>query len=438
MVRSPLLVVMCVGYFLVLLDVTVVNVALPTIGESVGAGQAGLQWVVDGYALALAGLLLVGGTVGDVHGHKRVVLTGLGVFGLASLGCGLAPDVGWLVAARFAQGVGAALLLSGTLAIITDAFPDRPAQARAIGVWAGVGSVALPAGPLVGGLLVAWLGWRAVFFLNVPVVLVAALVTVAVVPRSEPAHGRRVDWAGAVAATAVLATVTVAVIEGVGWLLVAAAVLLAVFVVIERRTPDPMLPLDLFRRPAFSMANAAAGVMNLGSLGALFLVTQYLQTVRHYSAPAAGIALLPLFLPLTVFAPAVGRLAGRVGTRVPMVAGLLVAGGGLAALSIVQTDSSYWALLPALLLWGGGLALLTPAVVAAAVAAVGAGRSGLAAGVNNTTRQAGGAVGIAAFGTLAGTAAHPRMFVSGMHVTGLVAAALFLVAALFAVFIRSN
>ena len=173
--RGVALAVMCVGYFLVLLDVTVLNVAVPAIGAGLGVGVGGLAWIVNGYALALAALLLVGGALGDAYGHRRVVLTGLALFGAASAGCGLAPTVGALVVARVLQGVGAALLLPGTLAIITRAFPEPDAQARAIGVWAGVGSLALPAGPLLGGVLVQTLGWRSVFLVNVPVVLVAGL-----------------------------------------------------------------------------------------------------------------------------------------------------------------------------------------------------------------------------------------------------------------------
>jgi MFS transporter, DHA2 family, methylenomycin A resistance protein len=437
MIRSPLLVVMCVGYFLVLLDVTVVNVALPAIGTSLDPGPAGLQWVVDGYALAIAGLLLLGGTIGDVYGHKQVVLTGLAVFGLASLACGVAPGIWWLVGARFVQGVGAALLLPGTLAIISDAFPDRADQARAIGIWASIGSVALPAGPLLGGLLVEWLGWRAVFILNVPIVLVAGLVLTRVVRTRPRTADRRVDWAGAALGTALLTTVTFAVIEAAAWLLVVAAVLLAVFVAVERATADPMLPPTLFRRPTFSVANAAAGVMNLCTLGLLFLVTQFLQTVQHHSALAAGVSLLPLFLPLTFLAPLVGRLIARFGPRWPMAAGLVVTAGGFALLTMVRADSSYLTLLPALLLWGGGLGLLTPSVVAAAVGAV-RDRSGLASAVNNTARQAGGAIGIATFGAVAGSAANTRLFMSGLHVAGVVSVALFLVAALSTSLIRAN
>ncbi len=437
MLRSPLLVVMCAGYFLVLLDVTVVNVALPAIGATLGTGQEGLQWVVDGYAVAIAGLLLAGGTIGDVHGHRRVVLTGLGIFGAASLACGLAPDVGWLVAARFAQGAGAALLLPGTLAIITEACPDVGARARAIGIWAGVGSAALPVGPLLGGLLVESLGWRSVFVVNVPIVLVAAVMTARLAPRGERVAGRRVDWAGALVATALLTTVTVAVIAGLPWLFGPAAVLLGVFVAVERAAAEPMLPLAVFRRPAFSVANGVACVMNLCTLGLLFLVTQYLQTVRHDSALAAGLALLPLFLPLTLLAPYAGRVVARFGARPPMVAGLFLAAAGFAVLTGLDAHSPYWALLPALLLWGVGLASLTPAVVAAAVGSAG-GRPGLASGVNNTARQAGGAVGIAIFGAVAGSASNARAFLSGMHLSGLASALLFLVAGLSTVLMRSN
>lgn len=437
MSRSQLLVVMCVGYFLVLLDVTVVNVALPDIGRTLDTGPAGLQWVVDGYALALAGLLLAGGTIGDVYGHKRVVVTGLAVFGVASLACGLAPGVGWLVGARFAQGVGAALLLPGTLATISDAFPGRTDQARAVGVWASVGSIALPTGPLLGGLLVDWLGWRAVFFLNVPIVLVATVVTLRVVTARQHRAERRVDWPGAVLGTALLTVVTFAVIEADAWLLVAAVVLLPVFLAVEHATADPMLPLALFRRPAFTVANAAAGVMNLCTLGLLFLVTQYLQTVRHDSALLSGLVLLPLALPLTFLAPTVGRVTGRLGPRLPMATGLVLGSVGFALLIALRTDSSYWLILPALLVWGVGLGFLTPAVVAAAVGAVKE-RSGLASAVNNTARQAGGAVGIATFGAIAGSAGNARLFVSGIHLVSAVSVVLFLVAALSTGLIRRN
>lgn len=255
--RWQVLLVMCVGYFLVLLDVTVVNVALPQIGDQLGAGVSGLQWVIDGYALALASLLLAGGTIGDLHGHKRVVLTGLAVFGIASLGCGLAPSTGTLIGARIGQGVGAALLLPGTLAIISNAFPNRAEQARAIGIWAGVGAVALPSGPLLGGALVQGIGWRPVFLLNVPVVAVAGAVAARVVQESGTRQTRRLDRAGVLLGALLLAVVTATVIQagdsglGVPVLLgvVVATALLVVFLAVERSAADPMLPPSLFHRP---------------------------------------------------------------------------------------------------------------------------------------------------------------------------------------------
>lgn len=435
--RRVVLTVMCVGYFLVLLDVTVVNVALPHIGADLGAGISGLQWVVDGYALALAALLLAGGTIGDRHGHRRVVLTGLAVFAAASLGCGLAPGIGMLVGFRVAQGIGAALLLPGTLAIISHAFPGRAEQARAIGIWAGVGAVALPAGPLLGGVLVEYVGWRSVLLVNVPICLVAGVVAARVVAESRSRSPRGLDRAGLVLGGLFLLAVTFAVIElgHGGWdavviaALATSVVLLGAFVRAEATAAEPMLPLSLLRRADFALANGVAGAMNFGTLGLLFLLTLYLQAVQGRSALAAGVALLPLFVPLSLVGPAVGRLTGRFGPRPPMVAGLLVAGAGVGLLARLAPGSSYPTLLPALLLWGLGLGVLTPAVVAAAVAAVEPSRAGLASGVNNTARQAGGAVGIAVYGAVAGPVAQPGAFVHGLQALGLATAALYLVAA---------
>jgi MFS transporter, DHA2 family, methylenomycin A resistance protein len=436
--RRIVLVVMCVGYFLVLLDVTIVNVALPDIASSLGASVSDLQWVVDGYAIALASIMLAGGTAGDLYGHKRVVMFGLAVFGVGSLGCGLAPNPSPLVIARVLQGVGAALLLPGTLAIVTRSFPDGRERARAIGIWAGIGSAAAPAGPLVGGALVDLLGWRSVFFLNLPIVLAAAVVAIRVVPESRRAPDRRLDLPGTVLGALLLGLVTFGFIEagrtglnGAALLAAgAAAAVLVAFIVVERSRDDPVLPLALFRRPAFSVANATAGAMNLGTLGTLFLLTLYLQQVHGLSPLAAGVAVLPLFLPLSLLAPLAGRLTARVGPKVPMVAGLALAAAGLALLVRLQAGSRYATLLPALLFWGIGLAALTPAVVAAAMGAVQSARAGLASAMNNTARQAGGAIGIAALGALAGSPANGHAFLDGLHAAGLTAAALYLVAAL--------
>jgi DHA2 family methylenomycin A resistance protein-like MFS transporter len=363
--------------------------------------------VVDGYAIALAALMLAGGTVGDLYGHKRVVLTGLTVFGAGSAGCGLAPSVEVLVAARVVQGVGAALLLPGTLAIVTRTYPG----ARAIGVWAGVGSAALPAGPVLGGALVSGLGWRAVFFVNLPIVAVALPAAAAVVRESREPAGRRLDVAGAALAAALLAALTYALIERSWVAAVVAALLLAAFVAVERR-PDPMLPLGLLRRSAFTVANAAAGTMNLCTLGMLFVLTLFLQDVQGRGPLDAGLVLLPLFAPLVVLAPLAGRVIERTGPRWPMTAGLLIAAAGLALLTTT--------LVPALLLWGCGIGVLTPAVVSGAMGAVERERAGLASAVNNTARQAGGAVGIAGFGG------------ATLHTGAVVAAAIYVAAGVLA------
>jgi DHA2 family methylenomycin A resistance protein-like MFS transporter len=434
--RGVVLVVMCVGYFLVLLDVTVVNVALPSIGDDLGAGVGGLQWVVDGYAIALASLMLAGGIVGDLHGHKRVVLTGLAGFGLASLGCAVAPSAAVLVVFRILQGVGAALLLPGTLAVIAHAFPERAEQARAIGIWAGIGSVALPAGPLLGGALVEGIGWRAVFFINVPIVIAAFAAALAVVEESTDPQGRRLDAAGVALGALTLAAVIFAIIEaghgGSAVAIVVGAIVgvaaLTAFLTVERTADEPMLPLALFRRADFSAANAIAGAMNCGTLGLLFVLTLYLQRVQGRSALEAGLAMVPLFAPLSILAPFAGRLTAKVGSRAPMAAGLLISAIGVALLTGAGAHASFLALLPALLLWGIGMGILTPAVVAAAVAAVPGERAGLASAMNNTARQAGGAIGIAACGALAGTPGAAG-FLGGFHTVAVAVAALFAAAA---------
>lgn len=437
--------VMCTGYFLVLLDVTIVNVALPRIGSDLGTDIGGLQWVVDGYALALAALMLTSGTAGDLYGHRRVVLAGLVVFGVGSLACGLAPGVSVLVAARVVQGVGAALLLPGTLAIISRAFPDDAARARAIGVWAGTGSLALPAGPLLGGALTETLGWRAIFLLNVPIVLVALVWTAAIVRESREEQARRLDVPGLLLGSLLLLATTYAFIEGgrtgadAPQVLVAAALAVltvpTLAVVELRRGEEAMLPVALLRRPAFDAANVVAGIMNMGTLGTLFVLMLFLQSVQDRPALLAGAAVIPLFAPLAVIAPFGGRITSRIGSRLPAAAGLLLATAGLVLLALAAPHSTYLVLLPAFLLWGVGMGFLTPAVVAAAIAAVPADRSGLASAMNNTARQTGGAIGIAVAGAVAGQPGDETRFVRGFHAVALGAAGLYAAAAVLALLV---
>lgn len=436
--RSLVLVVMCAGMFLVLLDVSVVNVALPAMSFNLHTQADGVQWVVDGYAVTIASFLLAGGSVGDRIGHRGVVLAGLAVFGLASAGCSLAPTIGALVAARAAQGVGAALLLPGSIAVITDAYPDRAEQARALGIWSGVSSLALPAGPLLGGALVTLGGWPLVFLINIPIVAVALVTTAWLVPGSRDRSPSRPDLFGLLGATVTLASVVFFVID-LGHHGVRAASVVAgatavtagtAFVFWQRRAPAPMLPISLLRFPAFAGANISALLMNLNVNGTLLVSTLFLQQIQHHSPSSAGLALLPLFIPLAVLAPITGRLTARYGPRSPMLTGGVIAAAGAVSLVLVEPGGSYLRLAPALLGLGLGAGLFTAAVVAAAVRAVPLERSGLASGVNNAARQTGTALGIAIFGAIAGSPASPTQFVLGMHHLGVLGAGCWIAALL--------
>jgi MFS transporter, DHA2 family, methylenomycin A resistance protein len=423
--RTLTLVVMCVGMFLVLLDVTIVNVAIPRLRAALGAGVSSLQWIVDGYAVAIAALMLPCGDLGDRHGHKRVVLAGLAAFGVGSLFAGLAPGPTVLVAARVVQGCGAALLLPGTLAVVSRAY-ERPAErARAFGIWAAISALALPAGVILGGLLVEGPGWRWAFLVNLPVIAVALPVTALVVRETREPSGRALDVPGTVLGAAALGTATYALIERSLPAGGAAAALVVAFVWVERRSADPMLPIALFRRPAFAIAAAVAATMNLGSNGTLFVLTLFLQDVQGRSPVDAGLVCLPAFATLALVASPAGRAVGRLGPYGPMCAGLLCSAAGLAAL---VAGPSVWAFV----LLGAGLGLITPAVVAASMGAVEPGRAGLASAVNNAARQVGNAIGIAAAGTIAGSP-DGHGFVGGFHGVALGACGLYVVAAGLAV-----
>ncbi|GGT97846.1 MFS transporter [Actinomadura citrea] len=433
--RGAMLAILCAGMFLVLLDVTIVNVALPGIGRALGTGLPGLQGVVDGYAVAIAGLLLGGGALGDRIGHRRMTLTGFALFGLASLACGAAPGAGPLIAARVAQGAGAALLLPGSLALITACYPGRAEQARALGVWAGISSTALPAGPLLGGLLVDTIGWRWIFLLNAPIAAAAIGGVRALVREPRRARpGITLDRAGMVLAPLTLG--------GLVWTVIAAghghrdgaaataALTLAAgtaFALAERRAAAPMVPGGLLRAPAFLGAGGIALIMNLVTNGVLFVATLQLQQAGHRSALVSGAMLLPMAVPLAVLAPVSGRLTARFGTRVPLAAGTAVAAAGSLSLLGAGPGGGYAALLPALLGIGIGDGLIVTAVVAAAMRAVPPAHAGLAGGFNNTARQVGTALGVAVYGTVAGPAQHPA-FASGLHVLAWASVALWLTA----------
>ena len=423
--RRPLVAALCCGYFLVLLDVTVVNVALPQIGAGLHTAGAGLAWVVDAYSVPLASLLLASGAIGDRLGHRDVVIAGFAAFGAASVLCALASDMAVLVAGRALQGAGAALALPGTLAVLASTAPDERARTRVVGIWAAVGGAALPAGPLVGGLLVEAASWRAVFWVSVPVIL-AALPPIVRLPRDEgsrsqsPDGARRdavgrngVDQGGAVLLVAGMGGAVTAVIEaGANVALAVAFGVLAVFAGAgflgwERRATHPLLRVPRAARRPLAAACLVAGLMNLCSLGSLFLLTQTFQDVHRLSPLASGLLLLPAMLPLPLLGTTAGRLAGRVGAWRASALGLLVAAVGLAGVAVGLGGlrgiggPGYPLLLVSLAVWGTGLGLLTPAIVAAALRAV-PGGPGIASGASNTARQAGGALGVAVFAAFAG------------------------------------
>jgi DHA2 family methylenomycin A resistance protein-like MFS transporter len=438
--RGLILAVTCAGMFLILLDVTAVNVALPTIARTLSTGVDGLQWVVDGYAVTIASLLLAGGSVGDRIGHRRVVLSGLALFGLASALCGAAPGIGLLVAGRVLQGAGAAVLLPGTLAIITACFPKRVEQAHAIGLWAAASSLALPAGPLVGGALVGALGWRAVFWVNLPIVAAAIVGTRWLVP-ALPGQDRRLDVPGVVGMTITLASAVFAVVEagryGLDNVVLAAAALAAVAVVftviVERRAATPLLPPAVLRRPAFFGPNLVAFSMNLVFNGTLFVATLFLQQVRHHSPFAAGLLVLPMAVPLVALAPVTSRLTGRLGPRLPVSVGAAIATIGATLLALQRVHGSLLPLEAALLVLGCGAGLVTASVVAAAVRAVPVERAGFASGMNNTARQSGTALGVAIFGAIAGSTDRIDHFVRQINLLGLVGATLWALACVLAI-----
>ncbi|NKY88058.1 MFS transporter [Nocardia veterana] len=420
--RAAVLTVMCAGMFLVLLDVTIVNVALPAIGRGLHAQVSSLQWVVDGYVVAIAGLLLAAGTIGDRIGHRRMLLTGFAVFGLASLACAVAPTIGVLIGARVVQGVGGALLLPSTMAVIVDVFPDRAEQAKALGTWAAVSSLALPAGPLLGGVLVDRFGWRPVFWIAVPLTLVATAGARLVVPATEPHRTGRIDVRGLTGFVVGLGASVFAIISAghqAGRGTVAAAAVLAVAALAvafagAHRRANPFLPVDLLRHKEFLAPNVVAWMMNLIFNGILFVGMLYLQDTLGRSPAAAGATVLPLALPLVLLAPISGRLTARYGPRPAVALGCgLAACGSLLLIGLRADGGTAW-LLAAFTVLGSGSGLITTAVVAATVRATPADRSGLATGMSNTARQVGTACGVAIFGAVAGSPTDAG-FVGSIH-----------------------
>jgi EmrB/QacA subfamily drug resistance transporter len=400
---------MCFGLFMIMLDTTIVNVALPSIQSALHTTPASLQWTIDAYVLTFAALILLGGKLGDRFGRKRMFLVGLAIFTLASAACALATTDQQLVAFRAVQGSGAALLSPLSLSILVAAF-SRQQLPTAIGIWAGISGIGLSAGPLLGGLLVERVSWAAVFWVNVPIGLIAATVCLSTVAESRDERHPHLDLVGTAVVTAGLLTLVFALIgtSSNAWtsartlgLVAAGALLLALFVVWERRSSDPMVPLRFFGRPAFSTASTVALLVGFAFIGVLYLLILYLQNVKGYSPLEAGVRTLPLTVTQALTAAAAGRIDRRLGARLKLSGGMLLLSGGLLGLAQVQVTSSYSEIWPFEVLLGLGMGLAMPAVSAVGMGAVDREQSGIASGVINAARQVGGALGIAVLGSVA-------------------------------------
>jgi EmrB/QacA subfamily drug resistance transporter len=403
------LLVTCFGLFMVLLDASIVNVALPTIQADLHANLSDLQWVVDAYTLPLAALLLTAGTLGDRFGRKRLFLAGLVLFVLGSLLCGLAPTLDWLLFGRVVQGVGAAALLPGSLSVLVAAFPEPRERAQAIGLWAGVSGVALAAGPLVGGVLIQISSWPAIFFVNLPIGVVALVLGLPLLSESRNPKAQGIDLPGQVLVTGALVCLILALIESssYGWtsplilgLFSGAAVLLAAFILVESQVREPMLPLGLFRNRMFSVANVAGLLLFFAMLGTFFFVTQFFQAVQGYSPLEAGLRTLPTTMGIFLIAPLAGMLTARLGPRLPIVLGALLAGGALLLVTRIEPDSSYATLWWDFGLVGIGFGLMITPQTAAVLSATPPTRVGLGSSVNNTSRQVGASLGVAVLGSV--------------------------------------
>jgi DHA2 family methylenomycin A resistance protein-like MFS transporter len=431
-------VALCLGFFMIMMDATVVTTALPSIGRELSASASGLQWVLDGYTLIFACLLLSAGSLGDRLGARRIFLQGLGLFVVASALCGLAPTLTVLNGARVVQGIGAALALPTSLALINANYPDRERRARAIGVWGGLGGVAAGLGPVLGGVLTSALGWPVIFYINVPIGIAAILLTRHFVVAPAPKNQVGIDLLGQLLSVVTVAGLAYGLIEGgdQGW--TAPAVLVAfvvavlggvLFVVVEARRRDPMLPLGLFRDREFSGSVLIGAAINIGFYGELFLLSLYLHDVRHLSPLLSGLALLPQPGIASLASSLGGRHTARFGARRVMLVGLTVGALGLCSMAFAGTATPYWLLVGPLLAIGFGTAYTMPAATAATIESAPDGHAGIASGTLNASRQLGSTLGVAVFGTLV---AATGTFMAGYRVSVLVGAVVFAAGALLA------
>jgi EmrB/QacA subfamily drug resistance transporter len=446
---------MCFALFMIMLDNTVVNVALPSIQKDLGASISGLEWTINGYTLSFAVLLATGGRLGDIFGRRRMFLFGVVIFTLSSATAGFAGDATSLVVSRIVQGVGAALMMPATLSIITDAFPAAE-RGKAMGMWAGVSALALAVGPVLGGFLTEHVSWRAIFYLNIPVAIGAVTAALFAVRESrDTTVGREVDYAGVAALTGGLTALILALVEGNSWgwgspeiiaLLVGAVLGLGAFVAIEGRVKVPMVDFSLLSDRNFLGAVVVALIVSFAMLGVFFFLALYMQDILLYSPLEAGVRFLPSTLMIVGVAPLAGRLSDRYGPRWLIAGGLAIVAASLYSFSGIAVDSGYLDLLPGFVLLGIGIAMTMSPMTSAAMNAVPVQKAGVASGVLSMFRMVGGSLGVAVTGAIfqarVGTSfetASPQQFVDALGFAMTVCAAVALLgAAIGAVAIRAK
>jgi MFS transporter, DHA2 family, methylenomycin A resistance protein len=434
------LVAMSLGFAVVQLDVTVVNVALKTIGSSLGGGIAGLQWVVNAYTVVFASLILTSGALGDRFGAKRLFIAGFVLFVAASMACGAAPNLITLIIARALQGIGASVLVPCSLSLLDHSYQDPESRAKAVGIWAGVADVALAGGPVIGGVLIAGIGWRAIFFINLPLGLLGIWLTACYASESTQSRDRPLDLAGQTAAIVAVAALAAAMIEGgaigrINPLVIAGfgAFILAggLFVAIETSRAGPMLPLSFFGNRTFSAASVVGFLINLAFYGLIFTLSIYFQQIRNFSPFTTGLAFMPMTAVVVAANVAAGQAAARFGARLPMILGQAMFAAGCLFLTPIGTGQPYSHVWWQTVLMGAGIGLTVPPMTSALLATVEREQSGVASGVLNTTRQLGSVIGVALFGSLI---ANRDQFIPGMHLALLISAAVLLVGILAAFF----
>jgi EmrB/QacA subfamily drug resistance transporter len=399
---------MCLSMFMIMLDSTVVNVALPSIQKDLDTSVDQLEWVVNGYTLSFAVLLVTGGRLGDIFGRRLIFMIGVAVFAISSATAGLAQDATMLVVSRIAEGVGGALMMPATLSIITDAFPAEE-RGKAIGTWAGISGLALSFGPLAGGFLTQDVSWRAIFYINVPIAVLALVASLAVKESRDEKAERTVDYLGVVLLTVALTALVLALIEGNEWgwgsgrvvgLLVGGAIVTAVFLWVESRVRAPIVDFEFFRSRNFIGSNVVATIISFAMMGSFFFLAIYLQDLLQFSPLETGVRFLPTTVVVVIAAPVAGRVADKLGSRLPMVLGLVITSLSLYLFSRMTATTTYGDLLPAFILLGLGIGITMSPMSTAAMNAVPVDKAGVASGTLQMFRMIGGTIGVAATGAI--------------------------------------